>query len=101
MIIEEPEAHLFPEAQKEISALIALLSNMKQSQITITTHSPYILASINNLILAHKVGKKYPEKVTPKVNKHLWIDRNRIFAASDIIKKLHTRSVAVAQPVFF
>lgn len=81
VVIEEPEAHLFPEAQKEISALIALLSNMKQSQVIITTHSPYILASINNLILAHKVGKKHPEKVTPKIDKNLWINRDKIFAA--------------------
>jgi len=81
VVIEEPEAHLFPEAQKEIAALIALLSNMKQSQVIITTHSPYILASVNNLILAHKVGKKRPEKITPKINKDLWINRDKIFAA--------------------
>ena len=81
IVIEEPEAHLFPEAQKEISALIALLSNMKQSQVIITTHSPYILASVNNLILAHKIGKKHPEKVTTKINKHLWINRDKVFAA--------------------
>jgi hypothetical protein len=81
IVIEEPEAHLFPEAQKEISALIALVSNMKQSQVIITTHSPYILASINTLILAHKIGKKYPEKVTRKINKHLWVNRDKVFAA--------------------
>ena len=81
IVIEEPEAHLFPEAQKDISNLIALLSNMKQSQVIITTHSPYILASINNLILAHKIGKKNAEKITPIVNKNLWISRNKIFAA--------------------
>lgn len=81
VVIEEPEAHLFPEAQKDITALIALLSNMKQSQVIITTHSPYILASVNNLILANKVGKKQPEKISLKVNKHLWINRDKVFAA--------------------
>ena len=81
VVIEEPEAHLFPEAQKEISALIALVSNMQQSQVIITTHSPYILASVNNLILAHKIGKRYPEKVSAKINKNLWINRDKIFAA--------------------
>jgi len=108
VVIEEPEAHLFPEAQKEISALIALLSNMKQSQVIITTHSPYILASVNNLILAHKIGKKFPEKVTSKINKHLWINRDKIFAAMvqsgvvseiidpefDIIQQEHIDSVS-------
>jgi predicted ATPase len=81
IVIEEPEAHLFPEAQKDISAIIALVSNMKQSQVIITTHSPYILASVNNLILANKVGKKHPDEVSTRINKHLWINRNKIFAA--------------------
>ena len=108
VVIEEPEAHLFPEAQKEISALIALLSDMKQSQVIITTHSPYILASVNNLILAHKIGKRFPEKVIPKINKHLWINRDKIFAAMvqsgvvseiidpefDIIQQEHIDSVS-------
>jgi AAA15 family ATPase/GTPase len=94
LVIEEPEAHLFPEAQKEISALIALVSNMQQSQVLITTHSPYILASINNLILANKVGNIAPEEVSQKVNPHLWINRDKVYAAlvqrgkvSDIIDK--------------
>lgn len=81
VVIEEPEAHLYPDAQKSISALIALLSNIKQSQVVITTHSPYILASINNLILAHKVAKQHPTEVQNKINKNLWIDRNKVYAA--------------------
>lgn len=81
VVIEEPEAHLYPDAQKSISALIALLSNIKQSQVVITTHSPYILASINNLILAHKVSKQHPAEVQNKINKNLWIDRNKVYAA--------------------
>ncbi|GHV21177.1 hypothetical protein FACS189428_1160 [Clostridia bacterium] len=94
IVIEEPEAHLFPEAQKEISALIALVSNMKQSQVIITTHSPYILASINNLILADKVGTIAPAEVSKKVNQQVWINRDKVYAAlveqgkvSDIIDK--------------
>jgi len=100
VVIEEPEAHLFPEAQKEISALIALLSNMKQSQVIITTHSPYILASVNNLILAHKIGMKFPEKVTPKINKHLWIDRNKVYAAmirSGIVSEIMDKDFDIIQ----
>lgn len=81
IVIEEPEAHLFPEAQKEIAALIALMSNTKQSQVIITTHSPYILASFNNLILAHNVGKKHSDEVAKKIDKRLWINRDKVFAA--------------------
>ena len=81
MVIEEPEAHLFPEAQKEICNLIALLSNQKQSQIIITTHSPYILASVNNLILAQKVGENHPKEVATKINANVWISHKKVFAA--------------------
>lgn len=80
IVIEEPEAHLFPEAQKEISKLIALMSNIEDSQVIITTHSPYILASINNLILANKVGSEN-EKVADRINKNLWIRRDKVYAA--------------------
>lgn len=81
IVIEEPEAHLFPEAQKEIAALIALLSNMKQSQVIVTTHSPYILAAINNLMLAGKVGSVHRDEISQKINSHLWINREKVYAA--------------------
>ncbi len=80
IVIEEPEAHLFPEAQKEISNLIALMSNIENSQVIITTHSPYILASINNLILANKVGSGKKD-VSDRINKSLWIRRDKVYAA--------------------
>lgn len=52
--IEEPEAHLFPTSQKLIINLLARLCNArgKNYQIFVTTHSPYILSSLNNLFLA-------------------------------------------------
>ncbi|GAB1397074.1 AAA family ATPase [Saprospiraceae bacterium] len=80
IVIEEPEAHLFPEAQKEISNLIALMSNVENSQVIITTHSPYILASINNLILANKVGSENA-KVADRINQNLWIRSDKVYAA--------------------
>ncbi|PKQ67034.1 AAA family ATPase [Raineya orbicola] len=80
IVIEEPEAHLFPETQKEIINLIALVANQNNSQVMITTHSPYILASFNNLILAHKVGNFQKEKVKEKINPFFWIDSERITA---------------------
>jgi hypothetical protein len=58
--IEEPEAHLFPTAQRLILELIALTFNAAQSrlQVVITTHSPYVLTALNNLIQA---GALYDE----------------------------------------
>ncbi len=52
MFIEEPEAHLFPESQRNIVEIIAMVYNLlnRNSSFFITTHSPYILTSFNNLI---------------------------------------------------
>ena len=56
IILEEPEAHLYPDAQKKITELLSLfLSN--GNALLITTHSPYILGTINNLIYAKDISK--------------------------------------------
>lgn len=64
LYIEEPEAHLFPTAQKAIVELLAKVynSNSTNIQIFITTHSPYILSSFNNLIYAGNIANKNTEK---------------------------------------
>ena len=58
LYIEEPEAHLFPTAQKKIVQLLARVINKNKGkfQIIVTTHSPYILSSFNNLIQAGRIG---------------------------------------------
>lgn len=60
LYIEEPEAHLFPTAQKQIVDLLAQVytSNASNFQLFITTHSPYILTSFNNLIYAGNLVKE-------------------------------------------
>jgi hypothetical protein len=57
--IEEPEAHLFPSAQRDIVNLIVTTYNAKSNQFRffLTTHSPYILTSFNNLIQAGILSK--------------------------------------------
>ena len=55
-IIEEPESHLFPNAQKLIAEFITMAKNDGQNGIFITTHSPYILGTINNLLYADKIS---------------------------------------------
>lgn len=52
--IEEPEAHLFPSAQRNIVELIATVFNYRKEQLQffITTHSPYVLTAVNNLLQA-------------------------------------------------
>lgn len=80
MVIEEPEAHLFPVAQKDIVELICLLSNLNNNQIMITTHSPYILSSLNNFMYAGKLAKTKPNEVAKLVNKKSWIKPEKVAA---------------------
>jgi len=56
--IEEPEAHLFPATQRTIVEFMAGTYRARHEEmcLVITTHSPYILTAMNNLLQA---GKKY------------------------------------------
>lgn len=56
--IEEPEAHLFPDAQNEVMSLLLNLYDKQQVGFFITTHSPYLIASLNNSIYANELIKK-------------------------------------------
>lgn len=60
LLIEDPEAHLFPTAQKQLLELFALTYNKLQHSYVITTHSPYILTAVNNLTLAKDVQDANP-----------------------------------------
>ena len=61
-IIEEPETHLYPTAQKELMEIIAFIANQLQS-FFITTHSPYVLGSLNNLLYAANQPKRLKKKI--------------------------------------
>jgi len=80
-VIEEPEAHLYPEAQKEIIELISLLSNINDNQIIVTTHSPYILSSLNNLLYAKNIlNATNTKEIEQIIDKKIWLDSNKINA---------------------
>lgn len=76
-IVEEPEAHLFPVAQKNLIELLALMVNQNDdNQLIITTHSPYILSVFNNLLFAQRVVDKNPSaesEVSKLIPKEFWL----------------------------
>ena len=78
-IIEEPESHLFPESQKFITELIALVANSGHS-VMITTHSPYVLGTLNNLLFADQVSKEWEQETTHIIPKQVWIQVERFTA---------------------
>lgn len=72
-IIEEPESHLYPDAQKMITEYISLMAS-NGNRILLTTHSPYVLGSINNLLYADHISDQVDkEKLTEICDPHLWI----------------------------
>ena len=80
-IIEEPESHLFPNAQKLITEFISLARGKRKNQIFITTHSPYILGTINNLLYADRISSVVDkEQLKRIINENEWISASEIAA---------------------
>ena len=53
VIAEEPEAHLFPEAQTQIVDLVEIVQKSKDTNFFFTTHSPYFVSYFNNKIIKY------------------------------------------------
>ena len=78
-IIEEPESHLFPEAQKYITELIGLVFNQGNSML-VTIHSPYVLGALNNLLYANRISLIDASKVDEVISKMLWLQGEKFSA---------------------
>ena len=75
--IEEPEQNLFPDAQQKF--IYWLMQEMRESQrhhsALITTHSPFVLFSLNNCLIGGLVGENLPEQVkSDTLSKKSWIN---------------------------
>jgi predicted ATPase len=67
LFIEEPSAHLFPLEQKQtIELIVQIFNSLKDEKnfvrFFITTHSPYILNSLNNILKKGSLLEKYKNK---------------------------------------
>ena len=85
LYIEEPEAHLFPTTQDLIVRFLARISAAEfyNCRMIITTHSPYVLAKINNLILAGQIGtvtSKARREIGGIVDQKCWLPLDRVAA---------------------
>jgi len=94
VIIEEPEAHLYPAAQKLLMELIALIINNTYCRFIITTHSPYILTATNLLIHSAKVENNIKDgkvivdpmkRINPEEVSAFMLERNGNFSYRSII----------------
>ena len=73
VIIEEPEAHLYPSLQKEVMDFIVQFSHINNSVVCITTHSPYMLVEVNTLYYAGRLHEKDNKKVETIVGEKNYI----------------------------
>lgn len=84
IFIEEPEAHLFPSAQVKLTEYLAsMLVKSRAARMFITTHSPYVLAHVNNLIKAGRLASEYPsasQTINKIVPKAAWLPREAVRA---------------------
>lgn len=80
--IEEPEMNLFPSAQKDLVEFFADKVLGCKHNLVITTHSPYILTSLNNLLFASTVSTEFPEL---KKNVAEILGFNNVISASNVI----------------
>lgn len=106
--IEEPEAHLFPIAQTQLLQLLVQIVNAAKkkpassnpnnhreagiNQLVLTTHSPYVLSKLNNLIKAGEVASKISaakrkelEKILPQT---AWLRPGQLSAYAIFKKNL-------------
>lgn len=79
-IIEEPEQNLFPSTQRElINYLFNKMNEERNHTLLLTTHSPYILYSINNCLMGYNIKDKINNEVTTEItNKESWINPNLV-----------------------
>ena len=93
VVIEEPEAHLYPKLQRKVIDFIIQFANLTGSIVLITTHSPYVLNCINTLCYAGKIADDTNKKkrVDEIVGKHTSIKSGEIYAGKLLCEHGHTQ----------
>lgn len=79
--IEEPELNLYPTTQKELTEFVISIANLNRNRLIITTHSPYILTTIDNLIQAKNTFNTKNElisEIKSIVPENIWVEFDSI-----------------------
>ncbi|MDO7884499.1 AAA family ATPase [Hymenobacter cheonanensis] len=75
-IIEEPELNLYPTAQRDLVYWLLEKCTQGDNDLTITTHSPYVLSALNLALYAGKVATLFPhqrQKVAKIIPEKYWL----------------------------
>jgi predicted ATPase len=79
-VVEEPELNLYPKAQHELIKYLVKNCLLERRNLILTTHSPFVLASINNLLLAFDKGQSNPKEVAKIIKKESWLNPKNFIA---------------------
>jgi hypothetical protein len=79
-IIEEPEQNLFPSTQRDlVNYLFSKMQDKRDHSLLLTTHSPYILYSINNCLMGYNVRNDIPSEERAELNSNQsWINPAKV-----------------------
>jgi predicted ATPase len=78
LVIDEPEMNLHPESQAKLLESLAILVNLGV-RILLTTHSPYVMAHLNNLVN----GNHENHEILKRQSSSLYLQDERAFLSID------------------
>lgn len=84
LIIDEPELNLHPVAQAKLLEGLAILVSLG-IRVVLTTHSPYLISHLNNLIAAHPTD----EALRARQAQHLYLKDPRAFMTPESVGAWH------------
>ncbi|MFY0527606.1 AAA family ATPase [Archangium gephyra] len=84
VVIDELEMNAHPEAQLALTELVAMLVN-RGLRVVMTTHSPYIVDHLNNLMAAARVPPERQDELAP----HFRLGSREAFLPADKVAAYH------------
>jgi predicted ATPase len=78
LVIDEPEMNLHPESQAKLLEALCILVNLG-IRVLLTTHSPYIMAHLNNLVN----GNNQNNQILKRQSLSLYLKDDRAFLSMD------------------
>jgi AAA domain, putative AbiEii toxin, Type IV TA system len=84
IVIDELEMNAHPEAQLALTELVAMLVN-RGLRVVMTTHSPYIVDHLNNLMAAARVPPERQDELAP----HFRLGSREAFLPADKVAAYH------------
>lgn len=79
LILEEPESHLYPSSQQTMGEVLSLFINENNMGL-VTTHSPYLLGTINYLLLPKQLPSDKQRLSKVRIQQPFWLNPPKVTA---------------------